>query len=305
MMLEIKSSLAQRPVPPRMPEAPQMIGAFLGRHAAALVLIVVVVAQLLVLGYQVTRKHNVRLVQVWAADALDPFERSTRGLTDLVSGTIGSATSLSQAGRQNKQLRRELAEARAEARQLAEDGAENAQLRSLLDLQQHVSLKTLAADVIGASPGSSSAIYIDRGKDDGLAADEPVITPDGVAGKTVAVFRHTAEVLLITDPTSGAGAMIAKSGEQGVLKGNGDGVCTLNYIANGSALAAGDRVVTSGLDQIYPKGLLLGVVASVRPGSLYDVITVKPAAQLDRLEEVLVVLRQPQVGAAQEQKHHR
>lgn len=289
-MLEVNSSASQRPVPPRSPEAPQIIGAFLGRHAPLLVLVAVLAAQLFMLGYQVTRKHNVRLVKVWAADALSPFERSARGLTDLVSGAIDSAGSLSQAGLENKQLRQELAEARAEALRLSVDGAENAELRGLLDLQRRVPLKTLAADVIAASPGTASAIYIDRGTADGISSDEPVMTPDGVAGKTVAVFRHTAQVLLITDPSSGAGAMLEKTGNQGVLKGDGNGICILDYVANGTEVSPGDRVVTSGLDQIFPKGLLLGTVASVRPGSIYDVIRVKPAARLDRMEAVLIVL---------------
>lgn len=290
MMLEVNSSANQRPVPPRPPEAPQVIGAFLGRHAPLLALAAVLAAQLFVLGYQVTRRHNVRLVNVWAEDALGPFERSTRGLTDVVSGAIDSAGNLSQAGRENKQLRQELAEARAEALRLSEEGAENAELRALLDLQRRVPLKTLAADVIAASPGTTSAIYIDRGAADGIAPDEPVMTPDGVAGKTVAVFRHTAQVLLITDRSSGAGAMLEKTRNQGVLKGDGNDLCTLDYVANGTSVSPGDRVVTSGLDQIFPKGLLLGTVVSVRPGSIYDVIRVKPAASLDRMEAVLVVL---------------
>lgn len=289
-MLEVNSSASQRPVPPRSPEAPQVIGAFLGRHAPLLVLAAVLAAQLFVLGYQVTRKHNVRLVKVWAADALGPFERSARGLTDVVSGAIDSAGSLSQAGRENKRLRQDLAEARAEALRLSEEGAENTELRALLDLQRRVPLKTLAADVIAASPGTASAVYIDRGTADGIASDDPVLTPDGVAGKTIAVFRHTAQVLLITDRASGAGAMLEKTQSQGVLKGDGDGMCTLDYIPNGTEVSPGDRIVTSGLDQIFPKGLLLGTVVSVGAGSIYDAIRVKPAAGLDRMEQVLVVL---------------
>jgi rod shape-determining protein MreC len=117
-----------------------------------------------------------------------------------------------------------------------------------------------------------------------------VITPEGVVGKIIAVFNHTAQVLIITDGSSGVGSMLEKSGVQGVLKGGGDGVCHLDYIMNGEKVEVGDTVVTSGLDQIYPKGLLVGTVLKVSQGNIYKNITVKPAAPLDRLEDVLVIL---------------
>ncbi|MGH9449032.1 MAG: rod shape-determining protein MreC [Terriglobia bacterium] len=290
MMLEVNSSLNPRPVPPRPPETPEVMQAFVGRHVAFFLLIAVLLAQIIFLGYQVTRKHKVRLIKVWAVGAFDPFERAARGLTDATAGAVQSIGSVSSVRRKNKQLRQELAEVRAEALQLSEEGAENEQLRALLDLQRRLPLRTVSAAVIAASPGTGSAIFIDRGTADGLITDQPVITPDGVVGKTVAVFRHTAQVLLITDLSSGAGAMLQKSGDEGVLKGNGEGRCVLNYITNGTLVSPGDRVLTSGLDQIYPKGLLLGTVASIHRGNIYAVIAVKPAANMDRLDDVLVVL---------------
>ncbi|MGH9396442.1 MAG: rod shape-determining protein MreC [Terriglobia bacterium] len=292
MMLEVNSSLNPRPVPPHAPQAPEVMQAFVGRHIPIFILIAVLLMQFFFLAYQVTRKHNVRLIKVWAVGAFDPFERSVRGLADATSGAFQSVGGVSRVSRENKQLRQQLAEARAESLQLSEEGAENEQLLALLDLQRRLPLRTIGAAVIAASPGTGSAIYIDRGTADGVAPDQPVITPDGVVGKTVAVFRQTAQVLLLTDGASGAGAMLEKSRDEGVLKGNGDGRCVLSYITNGAAVAPGDRVVTSGLDQIYPKGLLLGTVTSASEGNIYRIIAVKPAANMDRLEDVLVVLGQ-------------
>ncbi|MGH9352446.1 MAG: rod shape-determining protein MreC, partial [Terriglobia bacterium] len=295
MMLEVNSSVHQRPVPPRAPETPQVLQAFIANHAPFFVLIAVLILQLLFLAFQATRKHNVRVIKVWAVAAFDPFERSVRGLADAVSAANHSFGDYSRVEQENRGLQQQLASARAEARQLAEEGAENGQLRALLNLQRRLPLRTLSAEVIAASPGAGSAIYIDRGTRDGLTTDMAVITPDGVAGKTVAVFPHTAQVLLLTDSSSGAGAMLEKSRDEGVLKGSGDDICLLDYISNGTAAAPGDKVVTSGLDQIYPKGLLLGLVAGVREGNVYRVISVKPAINLDRLEDVLVILSQKTV----------
>ena len=265
--------------------------AFIGRHAPFLILMGVLLAQLLFLGFQATRRHNVRLIKVWAEAVFDPFERSMRGLGDAAADAFHVFGEYPALERENKELRRQLAEAHAQTQQLAVEGAENEQLRAVLNLQRRLPLRTLAAAVIAASPGTSSAIYIDRGRKDGLSTDLPVITPDGVVGKTVAVFHDTAQVLLITDHSSGAGAMLEKSRDEGVMKGAGDDLCILDYIPNGTAISHGDKVVTSGLDQIYPKGLLLGIVTNVKEGNIYKVISVKPAASLERLEDVLVVLK--------------
>ncbi len=181
MMLEVNSSIHQRPVPPRPPETPQVMQAFIISHAAFFVLITALTLQLLFLAFQATRKHNVRVIKVWAVAAFDPFERSVRGLTDAASAANHSFGDYSRVEQENKNLQQQLAGARAEARQLAEEGAENGQLRALLNLQRRLPLLTLSAEVIAASPGAGSAIYIDRGARDGLTTDMPVITPDGVA----------------------------------------------------------------------------------------------------------------------------
>ncbi len=293
MMLEINSSGAPQAASPRSPEAPEMMQAFIRRHGAFFILVGVLLAQLILLAFQVTRKNNVRLINVWAVNAFDPFERSFSGLGDAVSAAWHSYPDLWKTQRRNKQLQSELAEARAQVLQLSVEGRENAQLHSLLDLQRRLPLKSVGATVIAASPGSPSAIVIDKGSAEGFAADMPVITPEGIVGKTIAVFHHTAQVLLITSPDSGAGCILTKSGAQGVLKGDGDGLCHLDYIMNSEKVEPGDLVSTSGLDQIYPKGLLAGTVVKVSDGDIYKHIVVKPAAALDRLDSVLVVLQPP------------
>ncbi|MGH9360236.1 MAG: rod shape-determining protein MreC [Terriglobia bacterium] len=294
MMLEVSSSETPRPASPRSPEAPEMMQAFISRHVSFFILVSVLLAQLILLAFQVTRKHHVRLINVWAVSAFDPFERSVSGLGDAASAAWHSYPDLWQAQRQNKELQGELAEARAEVLQLSVEDRENTQLRSLLDLQRRLPLRSIGATVIAASPGAPLTIFIDKGSAEGFAADMPVITPEGIVGKTIAVFHHTSQVLLVTSPDSGAGCMLAKSGAQGVLKGDGNGLCYLDYIMNSEKVEPGDIVSTSGLDQIYPKGLLAGTVVKVSDGDIYKHIVVKPAAALDRLDDVLVVV-QPSV----------
>ena len=142
------------------------------------------------------------------------------------------------------------------------------------------------------APGeNSNAIFIDKGSDSGLTADLAVITPEGVVGKILAIFPHSAQVLLITDPSSGVGVTLAQSRVQGILKGGSNSFCDLHYVMNEEVVTRGEAVVTSGLDQVYPKGLPVGTVVNVGDGNIYKTINVKPSVDLNRLEMVLVVLK--------------
>lgn len=194
---------------------------------------------------------------------------------------------------ENRDLRRELTTTRSQLRQVAEYAEESERLRRLLDFKARAPFQTVAAEIIAFSPGAgSNAILIDKGIDYGLTPDLAVITPAGVLGKTISVYHHSSQVLLITDPSSGVGAMLERSRTQGVLKGTSNNLCQLDYITNEELVSSSDSVVTSGLDQIYPKGLPVGTVLKVGSGNIYyKSIIVRPSAALDRLETVLVVLK--------------
>jgi len=271
-------------------EGPEVVQAFVSRHRAFFILVGVMVAQLLLLSVQITRSHNVRLIQVWAVGILDPFERAVHWTMETTSNAWRNYSGLLRAQQQNQELRRELAAAHSEILQLSEKADEAERLRVLLDFKNQLPFQTVAAEVIASSPGErSNAVFIDKGSDSGLSTDLAVVTPSGVVGKIIAVFPHSAQVLLITDPSSGVGCMLEKSRIQGVLKGAKQNLGQLHYVMNEQPVAVGEWVLTSGLDQIYPKGLAVGTVVRTGEGNIYKDIVVKPAAALDRLETVLVV----------------
>lgn len=293
-LLELRSPESSPPVPPRAPQTPQLVQAFVSRHRSFLVLATVLVAQLALLAVQITRARNLPPAKAWAVTALVPFERSLRGLADVTGGSWEAFRSLSRAEDQNHALNARLAADEAQIQELSAKAGENQRLRLLLDFKARTPFATAAAEVIGASPGeNSNTVLIDKGVDAGFTTDLPVVTPDGVAGKIIAVYPRSAQVLLITDPSSGVGSLLQNNRVQGVLKGTGRGLCQLDYVMNQDAVSPGDLVVTSGLDQIFPKGLPLGTVARVGEGNIYKDIVVKPAVSLDRLEEVLVVTSKP------------
>ena len=167
-------------------------------------------------------------------------------------------------------------------------------LERLLRLRETVALPTLSARVIGTdSTPYFRTLTIDRGSDDGLRPDLAVIAPEGVVGRVVAVpASRAAQVQLLVDRNAAAGALIERTRASGVVVGTDtDGVLRMDYVSNLEDVRVGDRIVTSGVDRIYPGGFLIGVVTAVQQGvGLYLVIHVDPTVEFSRIEDVLVVV---------------
>lgn len=273
--------------------------AFISRHRSFFTLLAVVAAQVLLLSFQITRNNHVRLIRYWAVEVFDPLERSLGGLMNVSSNAYKTYRHLWRAEQENQELHLQLVAAKEQIQRLGEQAGEAQRLRALLDFKNQWAFQTVAAEVIFSSPGditsspgeSSNAIFIDKGSDSGLTSDLAVITPEGVVGKILAVFPHSAQVLLITDRSSGVGVTLAQSRVQGILKGGSNGLCDLHYIMNEEAVSRGESLVTSGLDRVYPKGLPVGTVVNVGDGNIYKSIAAKPSVDLNRLEMVLVVLK--------------
>jgi rod shape-determining protein MreC len=266
----------------------------LGRYRNLTILVGVLFLQVLGLAVQVKRSadaENTRLIRIWAVDAITPFERvlvwGQNGCSDLWH----SYFYLRGVRAENRKLKEQIEKMQLEQVRLSEDAEQAHRLQSLLAFEGAVRLQTVPAQVIGSSGSDlSRSIYIDKGSNDGIATDMAVITAGGIVGKVLRVYPSTSLVLMINDQTSGVGAMLEKSRLQGVLKGTLDGAVILERVMSDEKVAPGDVVLSSGGDQIFPKGLPVGTVSKVSPGrEMFWNIQVKPAADLSRLEEVLVV----------------
>jgi rod shape-determining protein MreC len=180
---------------------------------------------------------------------------------------------------------------------LESQAAEVQRLSTALNFRNaHAEAGMLAAQVIGSSADPTShTLFINRGEHDRLRVNMGVVTPDGIVGKIVEVLPNTAQVLLINDKDSGVGALFSTSRTHGVVRGSGDPEPRMEYVVNDEKVQAGDAIVTSGEDRIFPKDFPIGTVESAKPGSPFQVIRVQPSARLDRLEEVLVLLTQQEV----------
>ena len=261
------------------------------------VLVTVLFLQIIGLGIQVKRPKDagssVRLIRVWAVTIITPFQRGVVHSEEWVSGVWHNYFDLRNVRSENGQLKDELARMRLEQVRLIEDANQARRLQLLLGFKEQYMSQTMAAQVIGTTGSEfSRGIYIDKGSHDGVKPDMPVITPDGIVGKVLRVFPTTSLVLMISDPTSGAGVILEKSRLQGILKGTSNGDTIMHNVMSDEKVEVGERILTSGGDGVFPKGLPVGTVAAVAPGpDLFLNIRVKPAAQISRVEEVLVITR--------------
>lgn len=274
---------------------------FFSRFKNPLVLIAILLAQTIALATQVRRpfdpagadgKH-VRLVRLWALQLMVPFERISNFTGHGLNGTWANYLDLRRVRDQNDDLKKQLAQLKLERAAISEDAVEAKRLRGLLDFRQHYIQTTVAAQVIGTSGTDQSRLLIlDKGSNEGLRPGMPVITPDGIVGKLRDVFPASSQLLLLNDPTSGAGVLLQSTRTRGIVKGSPQGTIVINNLTPDERIKPGEKVLTSGGDQVFPRGLAVGTVESVkldRDHQPYTLITIKPAANLFQLEDVLVV----------------
>ena len=264
------------------------------RHRSLALLAAVMAAQVLLLAVQIRpdSPSKQRLIRVWAISLISPLERAGAWSVEHVRGAWNGYVALRGARRENEQLRQEVDALKLRSQQLEGRAAEADRLSALLDFRRaHAETPMLAARVIGAAADpASQIIFIDRGTRDGVRRNMAVITPDGIVGKVIDVVRDTSQVLLITDKESGVGAMLADSRVQAPVSGTGETLLVMKYVSNDSKIAPGARVVTSGMDRIFPADIPVGTVVDAKPGNFLQQIRVKPVAALDRLEAVVVLL---------------
>ena len=289
---------------------------FFSRYKNPLALMAVLFIQVVGLATQVKRPEGAkpgttgsgtRLIRVWTVTAFTPIEKMFVSTGHFFSNGWHNYADLRDVRKQNRELQDEVARLRMEQVRLKQDADQARRLQALLDFKEKFIAKTVAAQVIATSGTEQSRlITIDKGSNDHIKVDMPVITPDGIVGKVKDVFPLSSQVLLINDHDSGAGVILESSRLEGIVKGTPLGELQIYYIMSDEKVEPGERVVTSGGDRIYPKGYAVGTVISSMPDKDNDpflAIKIKPAANLNRLEEVLVITKmmedaQPSAGPA-------
>jgi rod shape-determining protein MreC len=284
----------------------------LGRYRNLIILVGVLFLQVLGLATQVKRggngndPENTRLIRVWAVGAITPFERVLVWAQNGTGNIWHNYFYLRGVRAENRQLKDQIEQMRLEQVRLSEDAAQARRLQSLVAFKEQFISRTVAAQVIGSSGSDlSRTVFIDKGENAGIKRDMAVMTADGIVGKVLVAYASVSQVLLISDQSSGVGALLEKTRLQGVLRGTANGEVDLERVMSDEQVAVGETVLTSGGDQIFPKGLPIGIVTKVGNGKdLFLNIRVKPAADLSKLEEVLVLVENKERQATAEENVH-
>ena len=198
--------------------------------------------------------------------------------------------------KENQALKKELQELKLQMNRYREADLANQRLRALLNFKKSIATPLLPAQLVAFDPsGWFQTILIDKGRNDGVVQDMAVVSAEGLVGRVIGVSNHHAKVLLILDGNSAVDAYIQRSRARGVLVGLGRELCLLKYVQRNEDVQVGDKVISSGMGGVFPKGLLVGTVQEVVRGSsgLFQRVEVEPAVNFSRLEEVMVVIQPP------------
>src|SRR5580704_14611108 len=261
------------------------------RYRNIIVLLIVIFAQLILLAWQVKSDSDVPLVRVWAVTAVAPVASTIEGLRSGTTGFFSNYFELRNAREQSRQLRTEVEKLRLENQLLKNELGSAQRAESLAGFQAHNPSRMIGARVIGATPGiGTRSVLIDRGSQSGVRRGMAVVTPDGIVGSVIAVFPFDSQVRSVTDPGFAAGVESQKNHVHGVLKGLGTSSARVDFVPTGQKIENGEMFFTDGSDRIFPKGLPVGKVTSVREGASFQDITVEPSGTESAPEEVLVIV---------------
>jgi rod shape-determining protein MreC len=263
----------------------------LSRYRNLTALVVVIMAQLVLLAWQVKSDHDVRLIRVWAVSAVTPLARVLEFVREHTIGAAQKYFVLVSVREDNHRLNEELGRLKIENQFLRNELSTAERVQALQAFQNRTPSRTLPARIIGTGTGANSRlVFIDQGSGEGVMRGMAVVTPDGIVGKVLAAYPTASQVLLITDPTFAAGVISEKNRVHGTLKGIGQSKVIVDYVQNEEKVEAGEMFYTSGDDRIFPKGMPVGRATVVRPATTFKEIYVVPTAFQHGLEEVLVVI---------------
>ncbi len=271
-----------------------------GGRSVAIVFLALVSGQMLLMSGQARHPQSGESwLRVWSVTVAAPVLSAIHEIASRIERFGQEYVRLREVERENRALRHEVAALRQEVARLREHAREAERLQRLVGLQQELPVRTLVARVIGRDMSIwFQSLLVNRGGRDGVRSGAAVITPEGLVGRVIEVGPHSARVQLITDERSGVGAAIGvleQTRAVGVVVGSNEALCRMRYVPGSEPVQEGEMVYTTGQDGIYPRGLPIGRVIAVRRGSAmvsHDIL-IEPAAQLGRLEEVLILLETP------------
>ncbi|MGH6914952.1 MAG: rod shape-determining protein MreC, partial [Geminicoccales bacterium] len=238
------------------------------RQRTGYLFVAVTIAHIILISAQVNTRRGVPMLEAVTFGIFAEVQRGAASVIGAVRHGWEGYFALQQVHQDNERLREEVAQLRIRLPEERAVARQSRTLQELLELRQSTSLSTTGATIIagGASPDFRT-ITIDKGTGDGLRPDQAVIAPGGVVGRIIMPSARASKVQLLIDRNAAAGALVERSRAQGVVLGTGSDRLRLEYVSSAADVEIGDRVITSGIDGIYPKGFVIGQIESIERGA--------------------------------------
>lgn len=205
--------------------------------------------------------------------------------------------SLIDVEKENEHLMKKLAESRKKIVELEENENENERLQKLLHLQEKLPYKTLTARIIGYDPLKERlSFFINVGSSDGIEDNMPVVVSEGVVGTIAKVYPNSSLVTSILNPNHSVDGRVKRTRSRLIVEGLGESLLAeLKYLDRAEDIRVGDTVLTSGLDPVFPKGLVIGTIVELkRPRiGVTQMANLRASADIGKLEEISVILKTP------------
>jgi rod shape-determining protein MreC len=264
-----------------------------------LLLAALLFGQLLLMSGSARNDAGTSLLESGLARVSRPVAGATRALSGGFAGFVGFWREVRTAREENVRLKADLGRTRGELDRSREQSLENQRLRRLLGMREDLAPRSAAASVVTTNMTSQARmIVLDRGTEAGINPDQAAVAWGGAVGRVVNAGGEFAKVRLLTDPNSGVAGLVQRSRAAGMVLGRGDGSLEMLYVPKYADVVIGDRVVTSGLDGVFPRGFGIGRVTLVADvAGATKAIRIEPEVDFRSLEEVLVLL-QPVGGTA-------
>ncbi len=267
------------------------------QRRTVVLLIVICLGHVLLISAQVQSRSGLPVLEAVAFGAFARVQQFTAGLADGVGGLWTNYFALRGAARDNEQLKQRILDLEGKLQQQQAIASRAQSLEALLAMRQAVPIPSLAARVIAGNPSPGwPTVTIDKGSDDGVALNMPVIGPTGVVGRIIAPLSQRAAIVqLLVDRTAGAAVTFERSGAGAMVVGGAATTPPLRaeYVPDSKDVQVGERVVTSGQDGIFPQGYLVGTVARVSRVGGEREIAIEPAVDFSHIDIVLVLLHRP------------
>jgi rod shape-determining protein MreC len=279
---------------------------FLFRKYSLLIFIILLLLFALVLmSLRAKQRKGVEYVDALLMELCSPFQKASTLIIKTVQGTFQQYVFLVNLEKENRALKKRIAELQEENHRIREMKLANERLRELLSFREKNSPSMIGAEVIGQDPSSwFKSITIDKGERDGVKKGMAVVSPAGVIGQILKTAPGYATVLLITDYNSAIDSIVERTRAKAIVEGMGENRCQLKYLRRAEEVALGDVVVTSGLGGNFPKGLMVGEIKRVdkKGHGVFQFAELIPSVDMTQLEEVLVILEPPSPPEPPEEK---